>query len=219
MSSIAPRRIALVAVATAGLLLLAVMLFGGAHDSVGRPGGHLWSWVSSPPAVRPTPPGPHAAVSVTHGSPWQSDWAAGQPVRACGATSLWAASHRSRLPRPQRSATWCCRYVLWAQRFWFPIVMTTCSVSACCSTGFSLPRRCSLVVGAADRVSNPADHFGRHHGYLSRARRHCINCRADNRARPQALNGAAGRGLRRHRYSRSVKPLRKWGRPHSQTTS
>ncbi|MGA8329550.1 MAG: GGDEF domain-containing protein [Mycobacterium sp.] len=39
MSAIAPRRIALVVLATAGLLFLAVMLFGGAHDSVVGPAG------------------------------------------------------------------------------------------------------------------------------------------------------------------------------------
>jgi diguanylate cyclase len=39
MSAIAPRRIALVALATAGLLFVAVMLFGGAHDSVVGPAG------------------------------------------------------------------------------------------------------------------------------------------------------------------------------------
>jgi diguanylate cyclase len=39
MSSIAPQRIALVVLATAGLLVLAVMLFGGAHDSVVGPAG------------------------------------------------------------------------------------------------------------------------------------------------------------------------------------
>jgi diguanylate cyclase len=37
MSAIAPRRTALVVLATAGLLFLAVMLFGGAHDSVVGP--------------------------------------------------------------------------------------------------------------------------------------------------------------------------------------
>src|SRR6202012_1851419 len=39
MSAVAPRRIALVVLATAGLLLLGVMLFGGAHDSVVGPAG------------------------------------------------------------------------------------------------------------------------------------------------------------------------------------
>jgi len=39
MSAIAPRRIVLVVLATAGLLFLAVMLFGGAHDSVVGPAG------------------------------------------------------------------------------------------------------------------------------------------------------------------------------------
>jgi diguanylate cyclase (GGDEF)-like protein len=39
MSAIAPRRTALVVLATAGLLFLAVMLFGGAHDSVVGPAG------------------------------------------------------------------------------------------------------------------------------------------------------------------------------------
>src|ERR1700691_1367892 len=39
MSAIAPRRTALVVLATAGLLVLAVMLFGGAHDSVVAPAG------------------------------------------------------------------------------------------------------------------------------------------------------------------------------------
>src|ERR1700744_486819 len=39
MSAVAPRRIALVVLATAGLLLLAVMLFGGAHESVVGPAG------------------------------------------------------------------------------------------------------------------------------------------------------------------------------------
>src|SRR3984957_20602617 len=39
MSAIAPRRIALVVLATAGLLFLAAMLFGGAHDSMVGPAG------------------------------------------------------------------------------------------------------------------------------------------------------------------------------------
>jgi diguanylate cyclase len=39
MSAIAPRRTALVVLATAGLLFLAVMLFGGPHDSVVGPAG------------------------------------------------------------------------------------------------------------------------------------------------------------------------------------
>src|ERR1700728_103652 len=39
MSAIAPRRTASVVLATAGLLFLAVLLFGGAHDSVVGPAG------------------------------------------------------------------------------------------------------------------------------------------------------------------------------------
>ena len=202
MSAITPRRTALVVLATAGLLFLAVMLFGGAHDSaVGPAGAVIMGAFATGCAV-------NAAWAARSGQ--RLAWIAlatglgglGSRVMASGATSLCEAPRRSRLPRQLRLATWCCRYALWAQRFSFPIAMTTGLASVCYSTGFSSPRRCFWRWGAWCGRGGPGEHpahrLGGHYGYLSRARRHCVNCRADGRTRPA--------GSRRRCWRRALRP-------------
>jgi len=73
-----PGRIALVVLATAGLLFLAVMVVRRRTRFGGRLGGRCHHGCLRDRAVRSTPLGLPEAASDLRGSPWLAGWAAGQ---------------------------------------------------------------------------------------------------------------------------------------------
>ena len=195
MSAMTPRRIALVGLATAGLLFFAGMLLSrqrrpGLLGRRSRPGGlcdHgcLRHWLRRPRRL-----GAHGgqrrswiALAIGLGG-----WTAGNAVWCYVALAGTAPISNSSaaefgyvvLPLCALGAT-----VLVPNRnddlFGVGLLLDGVLVAA------SLFLALAVWCWAGGPGEHPTDPSGRYHGDLSRARRYCVDCRADHRARPQAL--------------------------------
>ena len=189
-----PRRIALVVLATAGLLFFAVMLFGGTDDSGVGPAGSvafgLFATGSAVAAGMAAQGGQrHAWIAVAIGL---AGWTTGNAVWcyvALGGAAPISNSSAAELG-----------YVV------LPLFALAAAVLVPSRDGSMVWRRpiarrdsrCRFVVGGyghsgAERSGHgelPGDPVGRRHGVLSRAGRDGIDRHAESRARPQALAGA-----------------------------